>query len=635
MKWWTGSKIRLADTPFPFAPRRGGPRRGLHEVYNVRIDQGAIREILARTDIGGFIGNYVALRKRGNDLVGLCPFHGEKTPSFHVHPDRGFFKCFGCGVGGDVFKFVQQLENVSFPEAARILAKRAGVELEPESPGTARIRSEKEAIYAANELAAAFFHRTLKLAPEAEAARAYVTHRGISEGTVDSFKLGYAPSQWEGLVRELEAHGFDLSLAAKAGLVKEGQRGFYDFYRGRLMIPTHATTGEVVAFGGRALDGSEPKYINTSATPVYVKGRGLFALERARRNLAGSGALIVVEGYLDCIALHQAGFPNAVASLGTAFTPEQAAELRKYAERIFVCFDADAAGGAATAKSIDLLVAVGCSARIVQLPAGEDPDSFVRARGRAAFAELLEAALPWIEFKLDRAADAIRSRFVAPSRVASEAETLVRSLPMAEWDRWRVYLASRLGLAADDLRRSRFIADPANFAPRRAGGATLARHVAPAAAPPGIERDLLATLLDEPALFGEYADRIPAATFKEERYARIFTTLSAAKAQLSVAYDVLAALSDDREAVETLASLQAVERSSKVRFVDGESRRLHVERILESLDVAELERRERDLSANIDRLFEAGLPIPPGEIEEQKRLLAAIEASRRKLLGTK
>jgi DNA primase len=331
----------------------------------VRIDQTAIREILSKTDIGSFIGTYVALRKRGNDLVGLCPFHGEKTPSFHVHPDRGFFKCFGCGAGGDALKFLQLLENLTFPEAARALARRAGVELEPETPAAARQRSEKESIYQANELAAAFFHGLLKLAPEAQVARDYCAGRGLTSGTLDSFRLGYAPPRWDALVNELSAAGIALEIAEKAGLVKAGQRGYYDFYRGRLMIPTYATTGEVVAFGGRALDDSEPKYLNTATTPVYTKGRGLYALERARRAAGESDSLIVVEGYLDCIALHQAGFGNAVASLGTAFTPEQAAELRKYAERVFVCFDADAAGTAATAKSVEVLSAAGCSAFIV------------------------------------------------------------------------------------------------------------------------------------------------------------------------------------------------------------------------------------------------------------------------------
>jgi DNA primase len=599
----------------------------------VRIDQTAIREILSKTDIGSFIGTYVALRKRGNDLVGLCPFHGEKTPSFHVHPDRGFFKCFGCGAGGDALKFLQLLENLTFPEAARALARRAGVELEPETPAAARQRSEKESIYQANELAAAFFHGLLKLAPEAQVARDYCAGRGLTSGTLDSFRLGYAPPRWDALVNELSAAGIALEIAEKAGLVKAGQRGYYDFYRGRLMIPTYATTGEVVAFGGRALDDSEPKYLNTATTPVYTKGRGLYALERARRAAGESDSLIVVEGYLDCIALHQAGFGNAVASLGTAFTPEQAAELRKYAERVFVCFDADAAGTAATAKSVEVLSAAGCSAFIVQLPPGEDPDTFIRTYGSAAFTAQLDAALPWIQFELDRDIDEIVAKRLPSAQAARNAEARVRRLPSEEWDRWRVYAAKRLGLAVDDLRRSRFVADPASFAPRPGPG--FVRHVAPAAEPRTVERDILETLLDEPALVAEYVERLPAETFKDETYRRLYEQLVGRKHRLTSAADALAALGDDRDAVETAIALQRSDRSSQIRFPDSAARRLHLDRILEHLAEADWERRRRELSARQDQLFEAGLRLTDGELEEFHLLEKRLDSSKRKRLGAK
>ena len=413
----------------------------------MRIDDAAKREVLARTDIGNLIGSYVTLRKRGNDLVGLCPFHAENTPSFHVHPDRGFFKCFGCGVAGDAFTFYQRRENVTFPEALRSLAKRAGVELEPESPAAARVRSEKEAIYAANEAAAAFFHRTLRLSPDAAKARAYCARRGLDESAIEDFKLGYAPASWDALVRELQREGLEPEIGVSAGLLKRGQRGHYDFYRDRLMIPTMSTTGEVVAFGGRALGDDEPKYLNTSTTPVYTKGRGLYALDRARRAAAKTGALIVVEGYLDCIALHRAGFTHAVAALGTAFTPEQAGELHRYAERVFICFDSDAAGSNATAKSIDTLLAAGFTGygvQVVGLPPGEDPDAFVRERGAAAFGAALAEATPWIQFSLDRRIAGLGSGGEGPAEIARRAESLVRSTPREEWDRWRVSM-SRIG----------------------------------------------------------------------------------------------------------------------------------------------------------------------------------------------
>ncbi len=285
----------------------------------VRFDRGVIAEIHARVDIASLIGQYVQLKKRGNDLVGLCPFHGEKTPSFHVHPDRGFFKCFGCGIGGDVIAFVQKMENVPFSDAVRLLGSKAGIQLEPENPFAARARTEREAIYEANRIAAAYFARMLET-NAGRRARAYCDERGISKSTLEKFTLGYAPDSWNGLVEELERERVGLSSAAAAGLVKSGQRGYYDFYRDRLMIPTYSTTGEVIAFGGRALGDAEPKYLNTTTTPVYTKGHHLFALNVARRAAQADRTVIVVEGYLDCIALHQAGFANAVAALGTAFT---------------------------------------------------------------------------------------------------------------------------------------------------------------------------------------------------------------------------------------------------------------------------------------------------------------------------
>ncbi|MDQ6942100.1 MAG: DNA primase, partial [Candidatus Eremiobacteraeota bacterium] len=372
----------------------------------MRIDDGVKREVLARADIGEVIGAYVSLRKRGNDLVGLCPFHGEKSPSFHVHPDRGFFKCFGCGAGGDVFSFVQKQENLAFPDALRMLAKRYGVEVENEDPRAARARSEKEAIYHANDVARAFFHRMLLDPREGADARAYCANRGITDATIEAFALGYASSSWDALVGELRRNDVPAEIAVKAGLIKSNERGgFRDFYRERLMIPTFATTGETIAFGGRALTGQEPKYMNTSTTPVYTKGRYLYALNVARRAAAKEDSAVVVEGYLDCIALHQAGFANAVAVLGTAFTPEQARELRKVASRAILCFDADTAGVEAALKSIDTLTAEGVGAAALRIPDGKDPDEFIRRNGADAFRALLAKPIAATQIKIDAEID--------------------------------------------------------------------------------------------------------------------------------------------------------------------------------------------------------------------------------------
>jgi DNA primase len=599
----------------------------------MRIDENVIKEVQLRTDIGALVGSYVSLHKRGRDLVGLCPFHGEKTPSFHVHPERGFFKCFGCGAAGNAIGFYAKLENIPFPEAVRVLAERVGIQTAPETPAAARTRSEKEAVYEANALAVAFFHRTLRLEAAGAAARAYCERRGLSAQAIESFKLGYAPPEWQGLVAELQRAGIDMELAGKAGLVKPGQRGYYDFYRGRLMIPTYATTGEVVAFGGRSLDSSEPKYLNTPATPVHVKGRVLFALQVARRAIPENGALIVVEGYLDCIALHQAGFQNAVASLGTAFTNDQAAELRKYTERIFVCFDGDVAGSAATAKSIDLLTATGLSARVVRLPSGEDPDSFVRTAGAQAFAQALEAAVPWIEYKIDRALEGLRTKFISASAVAAEAEGLVRRLPRAEQDRWRVYVASRLGVSADDLRVSAFMADARSFASRGARPASSPAPLAERPRPIGVERDILMTLLDEPALVEEYAEVIPIQRFTDDAYRSVYEVLSTRCKELKSIADVFAVFAGDRG--ELLASLQQADRSAAVRFVDTQARRAHLDRIVERLALDDDERRKRELDVRIAELLCAGKQVPKAERDEYQHLVEKLDLVARRRIGAK
>lgn len=596
---------------------------------NMRFDQGAIREIHARTDIASFIGSYVSLHKRGNDLVGLCPFHAEKTPSFHVHPDKGFFKCFGCGAGGDVITFVSKLENLDFTDAVRMLAQRAGVELEPENPQAARARSEKEAIYEANQIAVAFFERMLRDSA-GSAARAYCEGRGISQASIEKFHLGYAPDQWHGLVEELKSSSVDLDVAVKAGLLKRSERGYYDFYRERLIVPTYSTTGEPIAFGGRALGEAEPKYLNTSTTPVYTKGRHLFALNVARRAASRDGTLIVVEGYLDCIALHQSGFENAVASLGTAFTEEQAKELRKYAGGIFLCFDGDAAGGAAAGKAIEIAANVvehaGSGVRIVTLPAGSDPDSFVRERGADAFRELLQAAKPAIEVRLEREVERLQRGFDSPGEIAKEAEALIRRMtPQAEWDRWRVWTAKRLKVSEYDLRNSRFLANTANFEPRSGSRAPATRHLPRTLQPSSFEREALAIMLEEPALVREYCNRIPAERFRSEAYARVYASLVENAERIFQTADVFTLFADDNESMGVLTSLGQRDRSSIVRYEDSAQRRAHLERVVERLQLDDERRRYQELSARIDEIVMAGQNVSSDLRDEFDSLVAKLK----------
>mgnify|MGYP001323247974 CR=1 FL=1 len=595
----------------------------------MRFDRDAIAQINARLDIGRVIGEYVPLKKRGNDLVGLCPFHGEKTPSLHVHPDRGFFKCFGCGVGGDAITFVQRIENVTFAEAVRTLAAKAGVELEPETPQTARARTQREAIYEANRLATAYFVRMLA-SDAGGRAREYCARRGISESVAQEFALGYAPDSWNGLTDVLEREGVSLTIAAAAGLVKAGQRGYYDFYRDRLMVPTHATTGEVIAFGGRALGDAEPKYLNTTTTPVYTKGRHLFALNVARRAAQADRTLIVVEGYLDCIALHQAGFKNTVAALGTAFTPEQAAELRKYADYVYLCYDGDAAGSAAATKAVDVasksIEHAGLAVRIVLLPPGQDPDSFVRGAGADAFAKLLDDAKPAIAFRIDAEMEHLRAGFDSPAKIAPKAEAIIRELaPREEWDRWRVYVASRLQVSADDLRNSRFLANSANFVPRSKGNRSGSRHVRASMEPFSFEREVVGILLEEPTLAGEYGGRIAPERFRNDLYRRIYERVVDAGGTLETTADVFGLFAEDQASLDALASLGARDRSSAVRYRGSQERRTHLERVVERLQLDDDRHRYRELSRSIDEHLSAGQPVSPQLRDEFDALVAKLK----------
>lgn len=587
----------------------------------VRVDDGVKREILARTDIGEVIGAYVTLRKRGNDLVGLCPFHGEKSPSFHVHPDRGFFKCFGCGVGGDALTFVQKQENVGFTDALRLLAKRVGVELENEDPRAARARNEREAIYHANDVARAWFHRMLLDPREGAQARAYCEGRGITAATIEAFSLGFAPDGWDGLVAELRRNDVDLNVAVTAGLLKPSQRGgFYDFYRGRLMIPTLATTGETIAFGGRALGDAEPKYLNTATTPVYTKGRYLFALNVARRAAAREDTAIVVEGYLDCIALHQAGFANAVAALGTAFTPDQARELRKVTTRAILCFDADAAGTEAALKSIEVLAAEGIRAFALRIPEGKDPDEFVRRNGAEAFRALLAKPITATQVKLDAEIDRRGARGESGSVARWAEETIRRLAPPEEQDRWRVYAAGRLNLSADDLRRARMLVNPMHFS-RGGADANASRHVvAGTIAKPTFEREVLSIVLDEPALVAEYGDRIASERFESQAFRHVWETLRNNARSLLQPSDVLAVFAGDDDAAATLASV-----SGAVRFADSEDRRAKLDRVVARFARDDAERRYRELDQELTQLIEADRPVPSDLLTEHSALLSQLK----------
>ena len=559
----------------------------------------------------------MALQRRGQHFIGLCPFHSERTPSFHVRQDRGFFKCFGCGVGGDAIRFVERIENLSFMDALALLASRAGVHLAEETEYENNMRTLREAITAANAIAALYYHRTLLHAPEAEHARRYCAARGIDAAAIERFRLGYAPEGWDGLRNLLTSSSVEETVAVQAGLLKQGQRGLYDFYRNRLMIPTTSVTGEIVAFGGRSLDGSEPKYINTTTTPIYTKGKMLYGMNYARRAAGIKGALIVVEGYLDCIAMHQAGFEHTVASLGTAFTQEQAELLRRYVGNVYLAYDGDAAGQGATDKALEILETTGLKARVLVLPGGEDPDSFLRAHGAKAMEVALDEAPRSSEYRIDRALAALNDGFRTPGERAAAVERFISSEPQIERDRLRVRVAQTLGLSIDDVRRTIAAQAPVLVRP----GWT--KRLPPAMLPATRDREIISLFIDEPALIAEYRHVITPDRLRDAQCRKFYEQLLAHETMAS-STDVLVAVSNDREASEVLLSLAGEERSQAVRFHDGAARRAHLDRVVAKLLREDDEQRRREIDAKIDALLLEGQSVPQELISEQREIQARL-----------
>lgn len=398
-----------------------------------RIADEKIDEIRERTDIVEVVSSYLPLKRSGVNHQGLCPFHQEKSPSFNVNSARQIFHCFGCGVGGNVFSFLMRMEGLSFPDAVRRLGEKVGVEVEEEavSPEELRRRDERERILRINEVAGSFYQQLLLADDEGAPGRRYLRQRGYESETVRTFQLGFAPGGWEALARHLSAKNFSSEDSRKAGLVRPGKQGQgdYDLFRNRLLFPIHDLQGRTVAFGGRVLDDGLPKYINSPETIVYHKGQTLYGLYQARDAMRHNGEALVVEGYFDVLALHRAGFAGAVATCGTALTADHARLLKRYADKVLLIFDEDAAGRQATFRAMDALLPVGLSVSVVSMPAGEDPDSLLKEKGEAGFRLCLDAARPVLEVFIE---DQLRSNdetVEGRARAAEQALERIKRLP--------------------------------------------------------------------------------------------------------------------------------------------------------------------------------------------------------------
>jgi DNA primase len=366
-----------------------------------------IEHVRSQSDIVNVVSDYVTLKRKGKNYWGNCPFHGEKTPSFSVNPDKQFFYCFGCGTGGNVFTFVSKKEGMGFADTVKKLAQRAGVPI-PEgekTPDEIRREQERAELLAVTKYAASLFHSYLIQSPAAEEARRYLQKRGIQRPTMEKFQLGYAPADWDALLKRLTRKGFAPEVIEMAGLVlRRGQgTGFYDRFRSRVIFPIYSPQGAVIGFGGRVLDDSQPKYLNSPETSLFNKRHQLYGLHLAGEEIRRAGKVIVVEGYMDVITAHQHGLGNVVASLGTAFTPEQAKLLLKSTYDIYIAYDADAAGQSATLRGLGILSGFGANVRVISVPEGKDPDEFIRNRGEEAFLDVVAQAKNLIQYYLMQA----------------------------------------------------------------------------------------------------------------------------------------------------------------------------------------------------------------------------------------
>ncbi|KUO74143.1 MAG: hypothetical protein APF77_11550 [Clostridia bacterium BRH_c25] len=359
-----------------------------------------ISEIIEKNDIVDVISEYMTLKRSGSNYGALCPFHSEKTPSFSVSSSKQIFNCFGCGVGGNVITFIQKIEKLNFIEAVKLLAERAGVQLEEDKdPKQLEKAKLQKALYKVNTEAARFFYSNLSTN---EKAMEYLRRRGLSETIIKRFGLGVAPDRWQELMDFMKRKGFNTELLYKAGLIvknKDGER-YYDKFRNRIMFPIIDLKGNVIAFGGRVTDDSKPKYLNSPDTPVFNKGYNIYGLNFVKKvqNLEN---IIVVEGYMDTIALHQFGVDNAVASLGTAFTENQAKLLKRFSNEIIISYDSDMAGQTATMKGLSVLEKEGCIVKVLSLPTGKDPDEYIRKEGIDAFRDRIKKSVSLIEYKIE------------------------------------------------------------------------------------------------------------------------------------------------------------------------------------------------------------------------------------------
>jgi len=432
-----------------------------------------LEQIRAANDIVDVIGAYIPLKRAGANFRALCPFHREKTPSFNVNPHHQIFKCFGCGKGGNVFTFVREYENLEFMDAVRRLAERASIPLEFESnPAAQQQKHIKEVLWNIHEQITQRWQAALANEAGGQIARDYLTKRGVSDDAVKLFRLGAAPESWDDTVNWAKSKGHDLAVVEQAGLIikKEGTDRYYDRFRGRLIFPICDEQSRVIGFSGRVLSGDEKqaKYVNSPETPIFIKGKVFFGLDKSKRPLLDAESAIICEGQLDLMACYMAGVQNVVAPQGTALTPDHARILKRYVEEVVLCFDADNAGQNAAIRSLDPLLAAGLAIRVASIPNGKDPDDFIKTNGGEAFREILDKAEGFFDWYLKRlcATNDPRTDKGRVTVLREFGEALAKTRNAVLIDTHAQKAAVRLGVSVEsvraELKKSRLPAEPRN-----------------------------------------------------------------------------------------------------------------------------------------------------------------------------
>ena len=600
-----------------------------------RLPEALIEEVQGRSDIVEIISERLPLKPAGKNFKALCPFHQERTPSFMVSPERQIFNCFGCGVGGNVFSFLMKYEHLTFWETLKLLAGRSGIELPSE--GGRQEDGKNLRLFELNRLAADFFQRCLERQEGGEALK-YLRNRGLSRETIHKFGLGYAPPSWDNLIREAGREGFSPKFLEEAGLVlgRRDKSGFYDRFRNRIIFPISNVTGKIIGFGGRVLDDSSPKYMNSPETPLYHKSNNLYGLNLAKEGILREDKAIIVEGYLDAITPYQEGIGNVVASLGTALSEGHLRCLRRYTREVVMVYDSDKAGVAATLRGLDLLVEEEFRVRVVSLPPGQDPDGFIRKYGKEEFLGRVKKAPGLFDYKLNL----LLSRY---SRDSVEGPALIAREMLPTIDRVRdaikkrayikelatqLNLRGRITLGEEEilaeLRKLRKGTKALSPFPSREGGATLA------------ERYLIQSLLQEGGLVEEARESLGTKDFQDEKYRRIAEALFKLKsAGKSTQPEGVISYLQDEELGATVARL-AIEKSPYasgvqaltecLKRIRGEEKKKHLKEFEEKIREAQ-SRGEEELIKNLQLEYQALLSKSLERTQRKKTRVQGVQDS--------